>query len=150
MTPTKSEEPKKEKTNAELELEAKQRKPNKVEANTARLQGKNQTPQKAQFFNPVEGLDESEVVESLDLLETKVALSHAHGVKRLLVTREVLSQILKQNYKDDMDMFYKGVHLIDESRVDDVAKKMGLSINDKLFGNSKVGIGNQAVVSRGK
>ena len=110
----------------------------KHEANLGRLSG--EPPKKAEFFDPTKGLDEACVIDSIDGLEQNVALAKAHKVERLLVTKAVMSQILKENYKNDIYMMYKNITIVDEGKLDEYKAQVGITLDQKLHGDSKLSI----------
>lgn len=94
-------------------------------------------------------VDPLDLVESLSSLEHMVALAKVNGVKDLLVTKEVLSQVLKTQYPAKSGyMVYKNVRLIEQDRRDEVLAKEGLTVEDLLFKGSKAPIGAGATTAQ--
>lgn len=73
-------------------------------------------------------------------LEQKIVPALNAKVPKLLCTADVLRAILQQNYKNDAYMIYKNVELHDYSRVAETEIKNAQTINERVFGNSKVTI----------
>ena len=93
----------------------------------------------------------STAIKTLDELEHQVTvlkLSAPQGsVLELEVTKGVLKDILRHNYKDDLSMFYKDVKLYEEGKKAIVVKQESGDYRDKQFGESKLRIeaGTQAM-----
>jgi uncharacterized protein (DUF488 family) len=121
----------------------------KHQANLDRLQ--NKKPKKAEFFNKEQVLSPDKVVDSLEGLETNVTLAKSHGIKVLHCTKEVMSQILKDKYPSKVGYIdYKNIRVYEEGRFEESVKSDALTVNEKLFGHSKVKLDSSSTVKKGK
>lgn len=87
------------------------------------------------------------VIESIDSLDLRVTIAINEGVKKLLVTKNVIQTLLKNNYKDDPYMVYRNVEIHDFERVDDTERRNAETIEDRVFGKSKQGITDQRLTT---
>lgn len=89
------------------------------------------------------------VIQSIGNLDFNVTRAVSSGQAKLLVTPEVLKAILMVNYKDDKYIMYHNCELHDWRCVEENERLRLQNINDRLFGNSKVSIGNGAMQNAG-
>lgn len=78
------------------------------------------------------------VLSDITQLDRMVTAAKNNNVTRLLVTPEILEDILKENYKNDAYMIYYDVELHDYNKVGDTERKNAETLEQKIFGNSKV------------
>lgn len=82
------------------------------------------------------------VIQNMADLENKLIMALNADVKKLLVTPGIIRAILQQRYKDDPYMIYRNVELYDYNRVEETELRNAETINDRIFGKSKVNIGS--------
>lgn len=85
-------------------------------------------------------IDEPEVIKTHENLDSVVTMALNSGKKKLLVTANVLKNVLQNRYKDDAYMVYRNVELHDVEKHEATMKTSKMTTNDKVFGHSKVGI----------
>jgi hypothetical protein len=82
-----------------------------------------------------------EVARTLNEFHSMISICIVNGEKEMLASANVLKSLLKHNYDPKAGhMIYQDVFVYEEGRKAEVQKKLGLTLEEKLFGHSKVGV----------
>lgn len=89
------------------------------------------------------------VITTMAELEQKIVPALNADVPKLLVTQDLLRAILQQRFKNDAYMVYRNVELHDWTKVEQTELRNAETINDRIFGRSKVTITDQRPPQQG-
>ena len=87
------------------------------------------------------------VIDEYSELDRQVSSGLRAGVEKLLVTSGLLKEILRGNYKNDRMMMYRNMPIYDYEHVSETERQNAQSINQKLFADSKVSIGQNSILN---
>lgn len=78
----------------------------------------------------------------------RLAICKANLIKSMTVTRELMSQLLKSHKLPDTGyIIYENVWLYEEGKEEDSVRRDMRTVDDILFGQSKVGISQDAMIN---
>lgn len=76
----------------------------------------------------------AEVLTDLNQLDRTVTAAKNSGKRFVLVTNEILKDVLKHNYKNDPYMIYQNMELHDYTRFDETVKKSKMTREEAIYG----------------
>ena len=80
-------------------------------------------------------------------LEWATSRARSSGAMEILVSPDIIHGLLLEKYDNDPMMIYKNVMLYDYKQVEEAKKSLNTSVNERIFGQSKVKMGSNSRIN---